>query len=85
MEMFKQVIKHEVDDIVCDLCGDSCKIELGEKTSVLNYASIEGNFNYYISPFFSETNEDHLCEGCYKWLIKMLQKRKEEIKGVQKD
>lgn len=66
MKIIKEVVGHKLDEVICDVCGDSCK-----KTCDNEFASIIANWGY-------DSNKDlmrfdiELCEGCFDKTIAFL-------------
>lgn len=59
-----------VDDILCNKCGESLKIHIGEQAQFegLEHASFQSG---YFSKEFNDCDEHEfsLCEKCCKWLF----------------
>lgn len=62
MRNFRKVLKDELEDIVCDICGKSCMNEcsLAGGPAMAEYATLEGIWGYCSR----RDEERHLCEMC---------------------
>jgi len=56
----------KTDDVVCDLCGKSCRFVISEKEDIanFNYATITPKFGYG-SKLDGIEYEKQICEDCY--------------------
>ncbi|MBF0235977.1 MAG: hypothetical protein HQK65_23525 [Desulfamplus sp.] len=64
MKILKQVLKEHVVDVVCDICHQSTKDELG----ICEYAQLSSHWGYSSSKD-CEYHELCLCESCYDKII----------------
>lgn len=67
MEKFKLALKsvREVADILCNICGESCKIPIGGGCFNIEAVTVKADFGYG-SDRDGEHHEAHLCQGCYE-------------------
>jgi len=71
MKRFKKKSVDILAEIICDICGGSCSYEnFGHE-----YASIEAVWGYG-STMDGKEYEIHLCESCFKSIIKYLKERR---------
>jgi len=66
MEKFKKVYCNKLDEIVCDVCGSSCK-----KACDNEYATLVAHWGYDSSKDLTSYNV-HLCEDCFDKTIAFL-------------
>lgn len=55
----------QIFDIVCDVCGKSCRVTSG--LGNIEYATLSAGWGYD-SPYDMEKHELHLCVDCYQKL-----------------
>lgn len=65
MKIIKKVMTEQdkVEDIVCDMCGISCAIDIGGGTIIFEFATLFSNWGYG-SIRDGESTELHICEPC---------------------
>ena len=69
----KKVTTSEIDDVICDMCGQSCRVDVDGYVEVkdgfampmtkLLYATLEWNFEIYPNDV-GVYGEMHFCEKC---------------------
>ena len=64
----KQVEEEEVEDIICNKCGSSCKVSIAEEIDTYEDIAIEHGFGYGTERD-GELHVSHLCYECYDKLI----------------
>lgn len=69
----KLVEKEVVGDVICNMCGDSCRdyIDAAHTHCNYNYAAITSNFGYGSTLYDGEEFEAHICESCYQKIENM--------------
>jgi hypothetical protein len=67
MKIFKKQQCEKLDEIICDICGESCKKNLGENES----ASLTSTWGYDSKKDLTRHNID-LCENCFDKTIDFL-------------
>ena len=68
MRKFKKVKRDVLDDIVCDVCGSSCRTECSEQAegaSMVEYATLEALWGY-CSRRDGEQYRCDMCENCFE-------------------
>lgn len=51
-------------DILCNICGGSCLVEIGPECTDYSYAKLTATWGYG-SPKDTEQHKAHVCEPCY--------------------
>jgi hypothetical protein len=66
MRKFRKVLRDELEDVVCDVCGRSCMSDcsLGDP-SMAEYATLEGIWGY-CSRMDGERHRCEMCEDCFR-------------------
>lgn len=54
-----------LEDITCDICQKSCKIQISEDMYNFNCATINASFGYGSTEHDGETYESDICEACF--------------------
>lgn len=71
----KSIVKkvNIVEDIICDRCGNSCKIEFYDNECSFNFATILPSFGYgsSLDMLGNKLEEKYICEDCYKEIFKI--------------
>lgn len=68
MRKYRKVLRDEVEDIVCDVCGNGCRNECGDLVSdigMVEYATLEALWGY-CSTRDGESYRCEMCEGCFE-------------------
>jgi len=68
MRKYKKILKDELDDVQCDICGKSCKNECSALVGVpsqAEYAILEGIWGY-CSRRDGERFNCEMCEDCFE-------------------
>jgi hypothetical protein len=73
MKTFKTVPTKVIDDIRCDICGQSCKVDLGN----FAYMTLDAKWGYG-SEHDLEQWEAEVCEECVKSEFSLVKFRKKE-------
>lgn len=58
---------NSLDDILCDICGKSCKVVFGSNPEDFNfnYAKISAHFGFGSTEHDGEAYESEVCESCF--------------------
>jgi hypothetical protein len=65
MRKYRKVLKDEVEDIVCDICGKSCLTDCSMGDPAMSeYATLEGIWGY-CSAKDGERYTCEMCEDCF--------------------
>jgi hypothetical protein len=63
---FRKVLKDELEDIICDVCGKSCLTDCSmDDPAMSEYATLEGIWGY-CSKKDGERYLCEMCEGCFE-------------------
>jgi len=69
LKKYKKVLKDEVDDVICDVCGDSCRKDCSH---MLNdhgeYATLEAIWGY-CSRRDGDDYKCDMCENCFEKVL----------------
>lgn len=66
MKRYKKVLKDQLDEVVCDVCGRSCMSECSHgDPHMAEYATLEGAWGY-CSRRDGERYRCEMCEGCFE-------------------
>jgi hypothetical protein len=68
MRKYKKILKDELDDVQCDICGRSCKNECSSVVAgagLAEYATLEGTWGY-CSRRDGERFSCEMCEDCFE-------------------
>lgn len=77
MIKYKQVFKKVVDDVICDVCGQSTT---RDENIGADFATLEASWGYG-SPNDGTKYDIHLCENCFNEAIDFLKKKRKQILG----
>lgn len=66
MRIFKKELKEVLDEVICDICGGSCKKEYNQE-----YAELIATWGYDSNKDLTQYNVD-LCENCFDKTIDYL-------------
>lgn len=67
MRKYKKVLKDELDNIICDICGKGCRTacsEIASDSSMVEYATLEAIWGY-CSGKDGERYTCEMCEDCF--------------------
>jgi len=70
MFKYKKKTVEVLDEVVCDVCGCSTKID--EKAGVCEYAELRADWGYYSDGLDGESHRIHFCQKCYEKMLKLL-------------
>lgn len=59
----------QIEDVICNKCGKSCKVILDDKTFTYEHANIYTTWGYG-SERDGEAHDAHLCEQCFYKVVK---------------
>ena len=65
MKIYKEKLTPHVDDVICDICGTSCKKEPDESGSI-ECATLHTRWGYFSNQKDMEEHTCHMCEECYE-------------------
>ena len=68
MKKFGEITKRGILDVICDRCGQSCKLQ---NANNLAYATLSAKWPYG-SPKDTLHHQLDLCEKCFDWLRSLL-------------
>lgn len=68
MRKYKKAIKDVLSDVVCDVCGSSCKPSFCEDASMAEFATLEASWGYF-SGRDGETLSMDMCERCFERIL----------------
>lgn len=68
MKQFEEQLSIKVSDVICDLCHQSTKDNIGN----FEYATLIANWGYSSSKD-GDSDEFHYCEKCYDLLLDFIQ------------
>jgi hypothetical protein len=76
VKTYKQVVKKEIDDVICDCCGQSCDtINMGPSWANLGatwgYGCKDDGMNYDID----------ICENCFIDVLDFIKEKRRKILG----
>lgn len=79
MKTYKQVVKKEIDDVICDCCGQSANtMDMGPSWAELNatwgYGCKDDGMNYDID----------ICENCFIDVLDFIKEKRRKILGPLK-
>lgn len=66
MRKFKKVLKNELSDILCDICGKSCTNDCSSISDppIMEYATLEAMWGY-CSRKDGDSYKCEMCENCF--------------------
>jgi hypothetical protein len=64
MKKYKKVLKSELSDVVCDICGASCLDPRYPDVAMAEFATLETNWGY-LSKKDGERANWEMCEACF--------------------
>lgn len=77
MRKYKEVLRKEIADVVCDICKKSC-IKCFDDVGFAEYATIEARWGY-CSKKDGEKFESEICEDCFDKLIDFIESLKKDV------
>lgn len=77
MREYKEILKKEVSDIVCDICKKSC-VRYEDNIDSAEYGTIEAYWGYF-SKKDGETFNCEICEDCFDKVISFLEELKKNV------
>lgn len=78
MRIYKTEPKKVVDEILCDCCGESCRVT--EPVVEYEYATIEATWGYFSDQDGSQFNID-LCENCFNDVLSFIKNQRRKVLG----
>jgi hypothetical protein len=78
MRTYKTEPKKVVDEILCDVCGESCTIT--EPVVEHEYATLEATWGYFSDQDGKQFNID-LCENCFDDVLVFIKNQRRKILG----
>lgn len=70
MRKYKQVMKDQLNDIVCDVCGKSC-VKFNDDPGCAEYATLEAFWGYW-SKKDGEKFHNDFCEECFDKILNFI-------------
>jgi hypothetical protein len=84
-EVIKQIKDIETEDIICDICLESCYVGDSNGHGDHEHLTISGSFGYWSNQKDGEKWEAHVCEKCVdEYLSKMILFNKDLYMGRDK-
>jgi hypothetical protein len=72
MRRYKKVLKDELLDIVCDICGGSCVPEGSGGAGWAEFAVLEANWGYFSRKDGDKLHKE-ICEKCFDKLVDFME------------
>jgi hypothetical protein len=64
MRKYKKVLKNDLEDVLCDICGKSCLDARYPDPLMAEFATLEANWGY-LSKKDGEQLSLEMCESCF--------------------
>jgi len=71
LKKYRKVLKDEVEDVVCDICGKGCRDECSDSAAdagMVEYATLEALWGY-CSRRDGESYRCDMCEDCFEKVL----------------